>query len=109
VLGGRVEAGESLDQALIRELGEELGIVPLTTRRAGVVEDRAAHLEGSLRYHMFIVDSWSGGEPRMANNEHVRLDWFTPDDACALPDLAVEAYRDLFRKVEMIIGSAAAQ
>lgn len=104
VLGGRVEPGETLEQALSRELGEELGIDPVSIRPAGVVEDQVAHLSGTLRYHMFIVDEWSGGEPRMTNAEHTRLAWFTPDEAAALTDLAVASYRDLFRRVAAMIG-----
>jgi hypothetical protein len=33
----------------------------------------------------------------MTDNEHTELSWFTIEDACALPDLALAEYVDVFR------------
>ncbi|TAJ88528.1 MAG: NUDIX domain-containing protein [Reyranella sp.] len=90
--GGHVEAGETLEEALIRETGEEIGIVPLTYSVLSTIPDPNA----SATYHMFGVSSWKG-EPAILDDEHTALTWFALAKASRLPDLALEAYRPLLR------------
>ncbi len=90
--GGHVEAGETLEDALIRETGEEIGIVPLTYSTLGTIPDPNA----PATYHMFAVTSWKG-EPAILDDEHTDLAWFPIRDAANLPDLALQAYRPLLR------------
>jgi 8-oxo-dGTP diphosphatase len=49
-------------------------------------------------YHMFVVDDWSGGEPRLTGGEHSELGWFSLEEALEL-DLAMSAYRKVFRQL----------
>ena len=90
--GGHVEAGETLEEALTRETGEEIGIVPLTYSALGTIPDPNA----PAIYHMFGVTTWNG-EPAILDDEHTELTWFNPAEAMSLPDLALEAYRPLLR------------
>ncbi len=73
--GGKVEAGESVETALARELGEELGIsihsfTPL-------INIKHQYPDLSVRLHVFTVDSFSGeaqgcqGQP---------IEWVTPEE-----------------------------
>ncbi len=90
--GGHVETGETLEEALVRETGEEIGIVPLTYTARGTIADPNA----PATYHMFGVTSWEG-EPAILDDEHTELTWFALAEAANLSDLALEAYRPLLR------------
>lgn len=56
--GGKVEAGESLQQALHRELSEELGIIPLSFSRFTQVKHNYGDNHVTLDF--FLVEHFSG-------------------------------------------------
>ena len=97
-IGGRVEPGESPDEALVREFGEEIAIIPTVYRL--LTEYTYSDGENAWRYFMYRIDAWNGGEPRIANDEHTDLRWFPLREAAALPDLAASDYIALFRALE---------
>ncbi|MCM0750793.1 hypothetical protein DEA98_03385 [Brucella pseudogrignonensis] len=39
--GGHVERGETLEDALVREMGEELGIRPIKFREIGAIDEKS--------------------------------------------------------------------
>ncbi|MGB0507485.1 MAG: (deoxy)nucleoside triphosphate pyrophosphohydrolase [Pikeienuella sp.] len=92
--GGHVEPGETDDAALIRELDEELGITPSNYAYIQQIDDP----DPTVTYQMFHVTEWSG-EPAITNNEHSEIAWLTPDQATALPDLALPEYRALIQQI----------
>jgi 8-oxo-dGTP diphosphatase len=94
VIGGHVEAGESLEQALVREAEEETGVTPLYFVPAGRLRRSAIH-------HFFTVFEWEGGEPRSLGDEHTELRWFTIEQACALTPLALPEYPSFFRTLQL--------
>jgi ADP-ribose pyrophosphatase YjhB (NUDIX family) len=88
LFGGPVEAGESVADALSRELSAQLGVHPLTARPLARLE----RAEG--RSELFVVEAWTG-EPAIADAGHVAIRWFQPAEAAAVPALALEVYRSL--------------
>ena len=93
VIGGHVESQETYD-ALRRELLEEIGVSPTSFR---VLGHRQLTTHSEIR--IYRVDAWEGGEPRLKNDEHVSLAWFTIAEACDLADLASRDFVAAFRSL----------
>ena len=72
--GGKVEAGESVQQALQRELAEELAITVQSARP--LMEVRHAYPERTVLLDIWLVDGFSG-EPVGQEGQPVR--WFAID------------------------------
>lgn len=56
--GGKVEKDESLQQALIRELQEELGVTPIVFEEVDCEEFSYPHAD--VRLHFFRCTDWKG-------------------------------------------------
>ena len=89
LFGGHVEESECLEEALIREAREELGIKVLALRWLGQVYDS---VEPAV-VHVYAVSSWEGEPVNAALEEHTEVRWF---GAGELPESeGLDAYRAL--------------
>ena len=91
-IGGKVEAGETPEQALIREVREEIGVVPLAFQQLASIRDPRPDLYGESIATLYAVTSCSdvmdGWRPHNASDEHVRLEWFSEEQLASLNELA---------------------
>jgi 8-oxo-dGTP diphosphatase len=99
VFGGHIEAGEEPEQTLVREVQEELNIVPtqwtdLEIIRESIPErdDMPSH---DLIVYLYCVTGWSGTPVNRQPEEHSVIQWFSYTEAVKL-DLAHPAYPRLF-------------
>ena len=99
-IGGKVEAGETAEQAMIREVREEVGVVPIVFHELASVADPRPDLYGASIATLYAVTSWTGGEPRNLSNEHTRIAWF---DEQQLADLNGVAGYDYPRFAKMAV------
>lgn len=72
--GGKVEEGESVEEAAIRELKEEVSIDATEIHRMGVLEFSFQNNPKILEVHVFRVDDFQG-EP-IESEEMLRPQWF---------------------------------
>jgi 8-oxo-dGTP diphosphatase len=102
--GGHVEPDETLDDALLRELREEIGVNPTQFRPLCSIVDPNTAVADHVIYHMYLVTTWQGGEPAIIDGEHVELRWLPMRMAMTVPSLALEEYRPLFEGLSRSLG-----
>ena len=75
--GGKVEEGESIEQAAFRELHEEVGVKTGDLRKAGMLEFSFENDRKILEVHIFKILNFSE-EP--IETEEMRPQWFSFDE-----------------------------
>lgn len=71
--GGKLEAGETLEQAAVRETEEEVGVTPISLEERVVLEFTFEDKPEVLEVHVFTAGGFKG-EPR--ETEEMRPRWF---------------------------------
>ncbi|MER8771494.1 NUDIX hydrolase [Mesorhizobium sp. M0960] len=94
-IGGRVEAGETLEEALVREIQEEIGVTPTDFGWMRCIGERHPELYGKALHHVFKVIGWEGGDPSNICEEHTEIRWFDVEELQRLPNLVDCDYRRL--------------
>ncbi len=99
--GGTVELGETLQEALVREMQEEAGIL-VRPREVVLVFDRIQREGPSVEYHYVVIDyacDYVSGELR-AGSDADEVALVAPDELGRydLPPQALDLVLDVFRR-----------
>jgi 8-oxo-dGTP diphosphatase len=93
--GGHQEPNETLTEALVREVQEEMGVTPTDFAFLRLINDPNTAEDDAATYHMYAVTAWEGGEPALVSDEHTELRWLSAEQVSALTDFAIPEYRPL--------------
>jgi len=102
--GGRLELGESIEQAIVREAREETGLEVEPLRLLGVYDLIDRDAAGAIRYHYVLVD-WictvSGGE-LAAGDDATDVCWARRGDLAqyALAEFTLDAIEKAFAMMQ---------
>lgn len=98
VIGGHCEAGETIEETLVRELKEELGIHPVRYEKLGTITEQNPQKYGEAQYYIFAIYEWEG-EPKNLGDEHQSIQWFNGNELQAI-NLASTRYLELFSRID---------
>lgn len=79
-VGGKVEEGETIEQGVVRELQEEIGVKATNLEKIAVLNFYFPYVDDeswNQRVHAFISNSWEG-EPK--ETEEISPQWFNKNE-----------------------------
>lgn len=95
--GGHREPEETLEQTIVRESYEELGIVLLDLSYVHCFQ--IDHDGERICFHVFVSRRWSG-DIRLIGDEHSDFFWPRMNEVDCIDNIALSGYRDAIRKIE---------
>jgi 8-oxo-dGTP diphosphatase len=101
LFGGHVEPGEQQQEALVRELQEELDIIPTQWTFLETITLDIPTFDNKppdqMTVHLYRVSAWLGTPLNRQPEEHSDIGWYSVDEATTLP-LADASYPTLFAR-----------
>lgn len=75
-VGGRVEEGETIDQAMVRECNEEVGLIPTDFEYVAEIVCNNTGINQLAVVHVYICKSWCG---TLIETDEMKPCWFNLD------------------------------
>jgi 8-oxo-dGTP diphosphatase len=97
--GGHVETGESAEDALVREIEEEISVVIARP----IASPLAAFDGGDLRVRIWLVREWIGEPENRQLHEHDQIAWFSIPEALQL-ELADPRYVEVLEQASVAVA-----
>jgi len=78
-VGGKIETGETIEQALIRETKEEINITPTKFSQVADItfDEYFKGVPTIMHVHVFLATKWLG---KPTESEEMRPEWFSKDN-----------------------------
>jgi mutator protein MutT len=93
-IGGKIESGETPEEAMIRETKEEILVTPTKYEKVGIIEFDEFYKgkKEKVMFHLYIVSKWQGEpneseemKPKWFDIQNIPYDKMFPDDKYWLP------------------------
>jgi len=75
--GGKLESGETIEQAMVRECQEESGVTPLQFEKVAIHDFRFPGGELDMQGHVYVCREWEGTP---VETEEMAPQWFALND-----------------------------
>lgn len=78
-VGGKVDHGETVEQAMVRECQEEIGVTPTKYQKVAELLYDEVHVDERklMNLHIYFATNWDGTE---TESEEMRPQWFAIDN-----------------------------
>lgn len=101
--GGRIQKGSTIEETLVREVEEEIGVTKIKIVKlldASLSKMRISHVDAGLILFTYLCEIDEGVKIALTDNEHLNFKWCEPQEAAKLlstkfSDSLVEVVKNL--------------
>ena len=99
LIGGHCEENVAPEEALIREICEEIGVTPTDYTHFATIQYSASQSQTDYMFLVYLVTEWTGFPRNAQLHEHSEIRWFPLTEALQLENLALLDYKALLQSI----------